>query len=181
MTSRVEALDEDVGAAVRLTSWTKTAGCSESRDVSRSCDSPKPPEILEPRSSDEHPDPDRHRRRLRVDPDLDIDASIAFYGDVLGLPCSVRYDRVPGAEFEAGPLTLQIIDAKAIGRELKPHAFPIALRVADMASARAELAPRGVTFAHEFDSGVCHNAAFEDPDGNVLMLHQRYTPRVVDA
>jgi hypothetical protein len=27
------------------------------------------------------------------------------------------------------------------------------------------------------DSGVCHFAAFRDPDGNVLILHRRYTPR----
>jgi hypothetical protein len=26
------------------------------------------------------------------------------------------------------------------------------------------------------DSGVCHMAAFEDRDGNVLMLHNRYAP-----
>jgi hypothetical protein len=27
------------------------------------------------------------------------------------------------------------------------------------------------------DSGVCHMAVFADPDGNVLMLHHRYSPR----
>lgn len=27
------------------------------------------------------------------------------------------------------------------------------------------------------DSGVCHIAYFEDPDGNALMLHHRATPR----
>jgi len=27
------------------------------------------------------------------------------------------------------------------------------------------------------DSGVCHMAAFEDTDGNVLMIHHRYAPR----
>jgi hypothetical protein len=26
------------------------------------------------------------------------------------------------------------------------------------------------------DSGVCHQAIFEDPDGNVLDLHHRYAP-----
>jgi hypothetical protein len=30
---------------------------------------------------------------------------------VLGLHCSVEYERAPGAEFEAGSLTLQVIDA----------------------------------------------------------------------
>ena len=27
------------------------------------------------------------------------------------------------------------------------------------------------------DSGVCHWAIFEDPDGNVLDLHHRYAPK----
>ena len=27
------------------------------------------------------------------------------------------------------------------------------------------------------DSGVCHMAIFNDPDGNALMLHHRYAPR----
>ena len=28
-----------------------------------------------------------------------------------------------------------------------------------------------------FDTGVCHMALFADPDGNGLMLHNRYAPR----
>jgi catechol 2,3-dioxygenase-like lactoylglutathione lyase family enzyme len=110
-------------------------------------------------------------------PITDYAAALEFYVDVLGLTPSTEYDRIPGAEFQVGNLTLQIIDAAAIGRSLTPHAFPIALQVQDMASARAELASRGVTFTHEFDSGVCHNAAFNDPDGNTFLLHQRYAPR----
>jgi hypothetical protein len=27
------------------------------------------------------------------------------------------------------------------------------------------------------DTGVCHMALFDDPDGNALMLHHRHTPR----
>jgi catechol 2,3-dioxygenase-like lactoylglutathione lyase family enzyme len=110
-------------------------------------------------------------------PTRDFAAAVEFYGTVLGLPCSAKYDRVPGAEFETGTLTLQVIDAEAIGREFRAHAFPIALHVEDVDAARAELESRGVSFVHQFDSGVCHNAAFEDPDGNVLMLHHRYAPR----
>jgi hypothetical protein len=26
------------------------------------------------------------------------------------------------------------------------------------------------------DSGVCHQAFFEDPDGNTLAIHHRYAP-----
>lgn len=113
-------------------------------------------------------------------PTRNFAAAVEFYGTVLGLPCTVEYDRVPGAEFETGNLTLQIIDSDAIGREFQPHAFPIALQVKDMEAARAELESRGVSFIHAFDSGVCHNAFFEDPDGNALMLHHRYSPRAAD-
>ena len=27
-----------------------------------------------------------------------------------------------------------------------------------------------------WDSGVCHGAAFSDPDGNGLLIHHRYAP-----
>lgn len=111
-------------------------------------------------------------------PTKDFAAAKEFYGTVLGLRCSVEYERIPGAEFETGNLTLQVIDTDAIGRGFEPHAFPVALQVKDMDAARAELESRGVEFEHAFDSGVCHNAVFRDPDGNALMLHHRYAPRV---
>jgi catechol 2,3-dioxygenase-like lactoylglutathione lyase family enzyme len=106
----------------------------------------------------------------------DFEAADRFYGTTLGLPCIERYGKVPGAEFETGNLTLQVLDAAAIGREFQPHP-PIALHVDDVEAARAELESRGVEFLHQFDSGVCHNAAFADPDGNVLLLHHRYAPK----
>ena len=108
----------------------------------------------------------------------DFASATEFYGTVLGLPCSVEYGRFPGAEFETGSLTLQVMDAEAIGREFHPSTHPIALHVEDVEAARAELESRGVSFsAATIDSGVCHMAIFEDPDGNVLMLHHRYAPR----
>jgi catechol 2,3-dioxygenase-like lactoylglutathione lyase family enzyme len=106
----------------------------------------------------------------------DFAAAEAFYATTLGLPCSARYDRVPGAEFETGNVTLQVLDAASIGAEFRPHP-PIALHVDDVAAARAELERRGVEFTHAFDSGVCHQAVFADPDGNVLILHHRYAPK----
>jgi predicted enzyme related to lactoylglutathione lyase len=108
----------------------------------------------------------------------DMPAAKEFYGDVLGLPCSVAYDKVPGAEYETGNLTLQVMDAAAVGQEFAPSGHPIALHVDDVAAARAALEARGVAFlADTMDSGVCHMAFFRDPDGNVLMLHHRYAPR----
>ena len=45
----------------------------------------------------------------------------------------------------------------------------------------ATLEERGVEFHGEIlDTGVCHMAFFNDPDGNALMLHHRYAPRVTE-
>jgi catechol 2,3-dioxygenase-like lactoylglutathione lyase family enzyme len=101
-----------------------------------------------------------------------------FYGGVLGLPCSARYGRVPGAEFETGSLTLAVIESEAIGREFSPNQGAIALHVDDVEAARAELESRGVSFSGDtIDTGVCHQAYFTDPDGNALILHHRYAPK----
>jgi predicted enzyme related to lactoylglutathione lyase len=55
--------------------------------------------------------------------------------------------------------------------------MPIALQVDDVAAARAELEAAGVKFHTDvFDSGVCLQAIFSDPDGNPLGLHHRYAP-----
>jgi catechol 2,3-dioxygenase-like lactoylglutathione lyase family enzyme len=108
----------------------------------------------------------------------DYPRAVEFYGGTLGLEQSKEYGRIPGGEFETGNLTLQILDAAAVGREFAPSGSPIALRVADVAEARAELEGAGVEFLGEtIDSGVCHQAPFKDPDGNVLILHHRYAPR----
>jgi predicted enzyme related to lactoylglutathione lyase len=108
----------------------------------------------------------------------DFPAAKEFYGSTLGLPCSVEYDKVAGAEFETGNLTLQVVDAAAVGREFEPSTHPVALHVDDVEATRADLEVKGVKFlADTIDSGVCHMAIFEDGDSNVLMLHHRYAPR----
>jgi catechol 2,3-dioxygenase-like lactoylglutathione lyase family enzyme len=108
----------------------------------------------------------------------DIDAAIEFYGTVLGLPLSKRWGKMPGVEFETGTLTIAVLQSDAFGIEFRSNNHPIALRVDDVEAARAELESRGVRFKGDIlDSGVCHQAFFEDPDGNVLGLHHRYAPR----
>ncbi len=108
----------------------------------------------------------------------DYPAALAFYGETLGLEHSVDYEKIPAGEFETGSLTLQVMDAAAVGQEFKPSGHPIALHVDDVAAARAELEAKGVEFlAETIDSGVCHMALFADPDGNALMFHNRYAPR----
>jgi predicted enzyme related to lactoylglutathione lyase len=108
----------------------------------------------------------------------DYPRAVEFYGGTLGLEQSQEYGRIPGGEFETGNLTLQILDAAAVGREFAASGSPIAFRVADVAAARRELEAAGVEFLGEtIDSGVCFQAPFKDPDGNVLILHHRYAPR----
>jgi predicted enzyme related to lactoylglutathione lyase len=108
----------------------------------------------------------------------DFEAAARFYGELLGLSCSTRYGSVPGAEFEAGNLTLQVIDAEAAGLQHGASPHPVALHVEDVHAAREELERRGVSFSGEtLDTGVCLMAFFADADGNALMLHHRYAPR----
>jgi catechol 2,3-dioxygenase-like lactoylglutathione lyase family enzyme len=115
-------------------------------------------------------------------PTRDLAAARKFYGEVLGLePSSVWQgpgkDPV-GAEFENGTVTIALMACEPLGIEFSPTRVPIAFRVDDVHAARAELESRGVTFEGDIiDSGVCHQAIFKDPDGNVLDLHHRYAPR----
>ncbi len=105
----------------------------------------------------------------------DFDAAVSFYGGVLGLPESKRWGDMPAAEFETGNLTIAVMQSDAFGIEFRANNHPIEFRVDDFAAARAELESRGVEFKGEpIDSGVCHQAFFEDPDGNVLAIHHRY-------
>lgn len=108
----------------------------------------------------------------------DYPAAVGFYGETLGLEHTVDYGKIPAGEFETGNLTLQVMDAASIGREFEPSKHPIALHVDDVEAARAKLEAAGVAFHGEtIDSGVCHMASFNDPDGNALLLHHRYAPR----
>jgi catechol 2,3-dioxygenase-like lactoylglutathione lyase family enzyme len=108
----------------------------------------------------------------------DIDAAVEFYGTVLGLPESARWGQMPAVEFETGNLTIAVMQSDAFGIEFQANNHPIALRVDDVEAARAELESRGVEFKGDtIDSGVCHQALFEDPDGNLLDIHHRYAPR----
>jgi predicted enzyme related to lactoylglutathione lyase len=110
-------------------------------------------------------------------PAQDFEESVRFYGEVLGLEAGKRWGSMPGAEFQAGNLTLAIMDPTAFGQEFKPHGLPIALQVDDVAAARERLEAAGVKFVTDIiDSGVCHQAIFLDPAGNQLDLHHRYAP-----
>ena len=110
-------------------------------------------------------------------PTKDYDAAADFYGNVLGLPFSKRWGDMPAGEYETGSLTIALMQSDAFGLEFQPHTHPVALHVEDVEAARSELEAGGVAFAGDtIDSGVCHMAHFKDPDGNMLMFHNRYAP-----
>jgi catechol 2,3-dioxygenase-like lactoylglutathione lyase family enzyme len=112
-------------------------------------------------------------------PTRNLEQAVEFYGQTLGLPCSVHMPERNFAEFETGNLTINLMHAEKMGLKHTTFENPLALHVDDVAAARAELEGRGVTFDIDtFDTGVCHMAFFRDPDGNALMLHHRYKPRV---
>jgi predicted enzyme related to lactoylglutathione lyase len=114
-------------------------------------------------------------------PTHDLEAAVEFYGGTLGLRRAVYKPERNFAEFETGNLTLNVMDAEAMGLRHVRSENAIALHVEDVAAARATLERRGITFVGDtFDTGVCHMAFFQDPDGNALMLHHRYAPRVTE-
>src|SRR5690242_5883812 len=79
-------------------------------------------------------------------PVRDIEESVHFYGTVLGLPERKRWGSMPGVEFQAGNLTLALMDPTAFGMELQTHVVPLALQVDDVSAARAHLEAQGVEF-----------------------------------
>src|SRR3954468_2797685 len=111
-------------------------------------------------------------------PVTDYDASADFYGDVLGLPFVKRWGNLPAGEFQAGNLTLALVQPDAFGIEFKPGNAWVALQVDDVAAARADLQARGIEFHRDtIDSGVCHQAFFSDPDDTTRALHPRSAPK----
>jgi catechol 2,3-dioxygenase-like lactoylglutathione lyase family enzyme len=108
---------------------------------------------------------------------LDRERAIKFYGEMLGLKRNERA-HAEWPEFETGNLTLLITTPEQTGTTFSPSVGAIALRVPDVAEAMEQLKREGVEFGVDevYDSGVCHMAFFKDPDGNALMLHNRYAP-----
>ena len=108
-------------------------------------------------------------------PSTDWKRSRAFYVDTLGL----RPDQTGHSEFWVGGTCFGIYEPTSFRMEFTAQKTAhIAMHVDDVADARSALEAKGVPFAGEIlDTGVCHMAFFEDPDGNALMLHHRYAPR----
>jgi catechol 2,3-dioxygenase-like lactoylglutathione lyase family enzyme len=105
-------------------------------------------------------------------PVQDMERAKAFYRDTLGLH-SPNWDE-GWPEIETGNVSLYLVDPTRMGVEFAPHTAPLALRVTDVAAARAHLEEQGIAFTGAHDTGVCHMAFFDDSEGNALMLHRRY-------
>lgn len=124
-----------------------------------------------------------HHHAIRVGPtQAEVDAVRDFYVDVLGLAPdpgrSVR-SRIPGCWLDVGDQAqVHLMGVAGVGADLgdgfdasAPH---VALAVADVAAARAELERRGVAFrALERATGPDSTQIFlKDPAGNLVELHQ---------
>src|SRR3954463_593215 len=93
----------------------------------------------------------------------DIEAAKHFYGVVLNLPFLKQWGNMPGFEYQAGNLTIAIMEPTAFGMTFAAQPFPIALQVDDVAAAKEQLEAEGVTFKTDIiDSGVCHQVYFDD-------------------
>jgi catechol 2,3-dioxygenase-like lactoylglutathione lyase family enzyme len=113
---------------------------------------------------------------IRV-PVTDIEQANHFYGEVLGLR---RNPNSPGddwVEYEAGNVTLAVMTPYTHDYEFTPlPPATIALRVPDVAEAKAKLESAGLEVGDVRDSGACHGAGVSDPAGNRVLLHHRYAP-----
>jgi catechol 2,3-dioxygenase-like lactoylglutathione lyase family enzyme len=107
-------------------------------------------------------------------PTQDVQRARQFYGETLAL----RQDSNAESEYWAGDTCVSIWEPSKFGIDFQPQKNAhLALHVDDVDSARKELEEAGVEFFGDtLDTGVCHMAIFTDPDGNDLMLHNRYAP-----
>ena len=62
-------------------------------------------------------------------PAQDFEAMSAFYGETLGLPFVKRYGSRPGAEYQAGNLTLAIMRTEDFGGTFSRNAMPSRCRL----------------------------------------------------
>jgi catechol 2,3-dioxygenase-like lactoylglutathione lyase family enzyme len=110
-------------------------------------------------------------------PVRDIEKAKHFYGELLGLRQNPNSPADDWVEYEAGNVTLAVMTPHTHDYEFTPlPPGTLALRVPDVAAAKAKLESAGVAVNEMWDSGVCRGAGVRDPDGNAILLHRRYAP-----
>jgi catechol 2,3-dioxygenase-like lactoylglutathione lyase family enzyme len=105
-------------------------------------------------------------------PTRDVTRAIGFYRNVLGL--------APGAEgeVETPNVTLSFWNPERDGESFAPNMAGIGFRVPNVEEACAQLEAGGGEVVGIEDTGVCHMGFCKDLDGNTIILHRRYAPRV---
>lgn len=110
-------------------------------------------------------------------PATDIAEAKRFYGEVLGLRENPNSPGGDWIEYEAGNVTLAVMTPHTHDYEFEPlPPATIALRVPDVAAAKAALEAAGLEVGEMWDSGACHGVGVGDPAGNRILLHHRYGP-----
>jgi catechol 2,3-dioxygenase-like lactoylglutathione lyase family enzyme len=103
---------------------------------------------------------------IRV-PVTDMEEATHFYGEVLGLERNPNSPAEDWVEYEVGSVTLAVMTPHTHDYEFAPLPLStIALRVPDVAAARARLEAAGFEVGEVWDSGVCQGAGVSDPAGN---------------
>ena len=113
---------------------------------------------------------------IRV-PVKDMQEARRFYGELLGLRENPNSPDEDWIEYEAGNVTLAVMTPHTHEYDFSPlPPGALALRVADVADAKAKLEAAGVEVNDMWDSGKCQGAGLRDPSGNPILLHRRYAP-----
>ena len=113
---------------------------------------------------------------IRV-PATDMEEANHFYGEVLGLERNPNSPDEDWVEYEVGNVTLAVMTPHTHDSEFAPlPPATIALRVPDVAEAKAKLEAAGLEVGEMWDSGACQGAGVSDPAGNRILLHHRYGP-----
>jgi catechol 2,3-dioxygenase-like lactoylglutathione lyase family enzyme len=110
-------------------------------------------------------------------PVKDIEEARRFYEDVLGLEKNPNSPAGDWIEYEVGNVTLAVMTPHTHDYDFTPlQPGTLALRVPDVAQAKAKLEASGIQVNEMWDSGVCRGAGVRDPSGNPILLHRRYAP-----
>jgi catechol 2,3-dioxygenase-like lactoylglutathione lyase family enzyme len=110
-------------------------------------------------------------------PVTDMEAATRFYGELLGLRRNPNSPGEDWVEYEVGNVTLAVMTPHTHEYEFAPlPPATIALRVPDVAAAKAKLEAAGLEVGEVWDSGLCRGAGVSDPAGNRILLHRRYAP-----
>ena len=107
-------------------------------------------------------------------PTRDAKRAVAWYRDVLELSESEFTE----GEIETSNVTLSFWNPEEQGEAFVPNESGVGLRVPDVYEAVEEVRASGGEVIGIEDSGVCHMGFVKDLDGNVLILHRRYAPKV---